>query len=133
VDTPACPTAPGNSDGDRRTRPRAPERIIGSMEPGPESLSGLSEDLREAILRAVAALKAAGAREVYLFGSAAQGKLRDNSDIDLAVVGLPPQVFFWAMGEACDALGSQIDLVDLDQDTTFVRYLKEHEGLRRVG
>jgi predicted nucleotidyltransferase len=103
------------------------------MGSSPEVLEGLSEELRQAIQRAAAALKAAGAREVYLFGSVAKGRLREGSDIDLAVAGLPPRVFFRAMGEACDALGGQIDLVDLDQDTAFVRYLREHGELRRVG
>ena len=101
------------------------------MEPG---LEGLSEELRQAIERAAAALKAAGAREVYLFGSAAKGGLREASDVDLAVVGLPARVFFHAMGEAHDALGSRnLDLIDLEDDNDFVRYLREHGELVRVG
>jgi len=115
------------------TRRRAAERIISSMELGLDSLSGLREDLREAILRAAAALKAAGAREVYLFGSAAQGKLREGSDIDLAVVGLPARVFFKAMADAHTALGRRnLDLVDLEDDTPFTRYLREEGELARV-
>ena len=103
------------------------------MEPGLEGLSGLGGELREAILRAAAALKAAGAREVYLFGSAAYGKVREGSDVDLAVVGLPGRVFFKAMADAHDALGRQLDLIDLDDDSDFVRYLREHGELVRVG
>jgi hypothetical protein len=41
------------------------------MEASLTALQGLSEELRQAIQRAAAALKAAGAREVYLFGWAA--------------------------------------------------------------
>jgi len=78
-------------------------------------------------------LKAAGAREVYLFGSAAYGKVREGSDVDLAVVGLPGRVFFKAMADAHDALGRQLDLIDLDDDSDFVRYLREHGELVRVG
>ncbi|MGH9849397.1 MAG: nucleotidyltransferase family protein, partial [Blastocatellia bacterium] len=44
----------------------------------------LSDEIRQLIERAVTVLKAAGAREVYLFGSAARGRMRENSDIDLA-------------------------------------------------
>ena len=103
------------------------------MEPYLDSLSGLSEELREAICKAAAALRAAGAREVYLFGSVAQGKLREGSDIDLAVVGLPARVFFRAMAEAHAALGSRnLDLVDLEDDTPFTRYLREEGELARV-
>jgi predicted nucleotidyltransferase len=103
------------------------------MGSSPEVLEGLSEELRQGIQRAAAALKAAGAREVYLFGSVAKGRLREGSDIDLAVVGLPPRVFFRAMADAHEALGRQLDLIDLDEESDFVRYLREHGELVRVG
>ncbi len=83
--------------------------------------------------KAVAALKAAGAREVYVFGSASKGKLRPDSDVDLAVSGLPSEVFFPAMARASRALGRPIDLVDLDEDNPFTRYLKNEGELLRVG
>ncbi len=83
--------------------------------------------------KAVAALKAAGAREVYLFGSAAKGTMRENSDVDLAVSGLPPEVFFRAMAQASRALGRPLDLIDLDHDNPFTRYLKKEGELQRVG
>ena len=103
------------------------------MEPSSDPLAGRSEDLRQAIERAVVALKAAGAREVYLFGSAARGKMREGSDVDFAVSGLPPQVFFRAMAQAHRALGNRtLDLIDLDDDTPFTRYLREEGELRRV-
>ena len=85
------------------------------------------------IAKAAATLKAAGAREVYVFGSAAQGKLHEDSDVDMAVSGLPPEVFFRAMARASDALGCPLDLVDLDEDTPFTRYLKREGELRHVG
>ena len=88
--------------------------------------------LREGIQRAAAALRELGAREVYVFGSAARGTLRGGSDVDLAVSGLPPEVFFRAMGCAADALGREIDLVDLDEDDPFTRYLREEGELLRV-
>ena len=84
-------------------------------------------------VREAAALKAAGAHEVYVFGSAAKGKLRENSDVDLAVSGLPPEVFFRAMGKASRAVGRPVDLIDLDEDNPFTRYLKEEGELQRVG
>ncbi len=36
------------------------------------------------------------------------------------------------MGKASDALGRELDMIDLDEDTPFTRYLKEEGELRRV-
>lgn len=87
----------------------------------------------EAITRASRILREQGATEVYLFGSAATGRLRDGSDIDLAIAGLPPERFFRAMGLAADVLDRPLSLVDLDEDTPFTRYLRADGGLQRVG
>lgn len=92
----------------------------------------MDDELREAVGRAAAVLREFGARAVYVFGSAASGRMRRGSDVDLAVSGLPPQVFFRAMGLAHDALGRELDLVDLDEDTPFTRYLREEGELQRV-
>lgn len=88
---------------------------------------------REAIARAARALREQGATEVYLFGSAVTGRLREGSDIDLAVAGLPPERFFRAMGLAADVLDRPLSLVDLDEDTPFTRYLRAEGGLQLVG
>jgi len=93
----------------------------------------MSDEMRRLIERAVLALKAAGAREVYLFGSAARGQMREDSDVDLAVSGLPPELFYRAGAEAEDALGRTLDLIDLDEVTPFTQYLKEESELLRVG
>jgi predicted nucleotidyltransferase len=98
-----------------------------------EGEDGMDVELGALIEKAAAALKAAGAREVYVFGSARTGKLRPHSDVDMAVSGLPPEVFFRAMAAAHDALGRPLDLVDLDDDNDFTRYLKEEGELQRVG
>ena len=92
----------------------------------------MTDELRKRVAQAAQALKAAGAREVYLFGSAANGSLREGSDIDLAVTGLPPEVFFEAMGMVGDILRCPLDLIDLDEDNPFTRYLKEEEELVRI-
>jgi len=59
--------------------------------------------------------------------------MREDSDIDLAVSGLPPAKFFQAMGEAGDILQRRFDLVDLDEVNPFTRYLQEEGELQRVG
>jgi len=93
----------------------------------------MDAELAPLIEKAAAALKAVGAREVYVFGSAAKGKLREYSDVDLAVSGLPPELYFRAMGKASRALGRPVDLIDLDEDNPFTRYLKGKGELLRVG
>lgn len=93
----------------------------------------MNEGLRKLIGLAAAKLKEAGASEVYVFGSAARGDMREGSDIDLAVSGLPPEKYFYAMGTAGDVLGRPFDLVDLDEANPFTRYLKEEGELQRVG
>src|SRR6266567_2273687 len=82
----------------------------GGQRPMPEQIERLIEE-------AAAALKAAGAREVYVFGSAAKGELRENSDVDMAVSGLPPEAFFRAMAKASRALRRPLDLVDWTRTT----------------
>ena len=92
----------------------------------------MSEDLKMRIAKAAEVLKAAGAREVYVFGSAATGTMREDSDVDLAVSGLPPEKFFAAMGAAGKLLEIPFDLVDLDEDSPFTEYLKRKGKLERV-
>jgi predicted nucleotidyltransferase len=89
-------------------------------------------DLDRLIEAAAAVLKAAGADAVYLFGSAAHGTMRADSDVDLAVTGIRPSLFFRAMSQAEDILQRPLDLIDLDVDTPFTRYLKQKGQLKRV-
>jgi len=89
-------------------------------------------EFQPAIEQAAAILKAAGAEEVYLFGSTVDGPFHPDSDIDLAVTGLPPDKFFQVMGQTLLVLPRPLDLIDLDVDTPFTRYLKEKGKLQRV-
>ena len=89
-------------------------------------------ELSALILKAAETLKTFGATDVYLFGSIAKGTFREDSDIDLAVSGIPPEKFFEAMGQAEDILNREIDLVDLDEKNPFVEFLKSHGELRKI-
>ena len=84
-------------------------------------------------LRAAAALLICmGAKEVFVFGSATRNELRPESDVDIAVRGLPPGRFFAAVSKVTDALGRPVDLVDLDDLTPTVRYVLGSGELVRV-
>ena len=85
------------------------------------------------VQRAAAELKTAGAREIYVFGSAAKGTDDAASDLDLAVSGLPPSVFYRMGARVSDLTGRSVDLIDLDSNTPFTRHLRTENELVRVG
>ena len=88
--------------------------------------------MKKKIDRAAAALKEFGAKEVYVFGSAAEGRFTKYSDIDMAVIGLPPGKFFIAMSCAQKIIDRPIDLIDLDDGSSFSEYLKNEGNLLHV-
>ena len=92
----------------------------------------MTDDLAERIKKAAQVFVAAGAREVYLFGSAANGTMREDSDIDFATRGLPDEFFFRTIARAADVLQCPLDLVELSDDSAFTRYLEEEKELVRV-
>ncbi len=83
--------------------------------------------------RAVAILKAGGCSEVFLFGSLAEGRAHEHSDIDLAVRGCPTGEFFRLYGELMGELEHCVDLICLDKADPFAQFLLEHGLLLRVG
>ncbi len=71
-----------------------------------------------------------GASQVLVFGSAL---LRDNfNDIDLAVKGIKPELFFKFYGELISAVSKPIDLIDLDIENPFVELVRQ-EGVKIYG
>jgi predicted nucleotidyltransferase len=93
----------------------------------------MEEKVRHEIEVAARILKEAGATEVYVFGSAATGDMRPDSDIDLAIRGLPPRLFFPTMSKVTFAVSRPIDLVDLDDAKDFADFLTQEGELVRVG
>lgn len=93
----------------------------------------MNDTVTTSIDELVAVLKDSGAKTVYLFGSAATGTMRDGSDVDLAVSGLPPKNFFKALSAASSLLDRSVHLIDLDEVTPLTRYLIEEGELQRVG
>ncbi|MEK7274711.1 MAG: nucleotidyltransferase domain-containing protein [Candidatus Desantisbacteria bacterium] len=93
----------------------------------------MEKNLDQLIKSAAIILKHYGARNVYLFGSIVKNTTHKDSDIDMAVEGLPPEVFFKAMGEVHSILGRPLDLIDLDEQNPFTRYIKQEGELVHVG
>jgi len=96
-------------------------------------MSGMTTRERDAVAKAATLFIGLGASQVFVFGSAVKGQLRPTSDIDMAVSGLPPHVYFSAISQASDLIGRPVDLVDLDDDSGLVRYLRDSGELVRVG
>jgi predicted nucleotidyltransferase len=98
-----------------------------------QNQNSVSPETNVLIQRAVAELKTAGAQEIYVFGSAAKGTGDAASDLDLAVSGLPPSVFYRVGARVSDLIGRSVDLIDLDVHTPFTRHLRTENELIRVG
>ena len=88
--------------------------------------------LLERIREGAQLLRARGATAVYVFGSVTRGHLREDSDIDLAVTGLPPEIFFKTMAEVARIIGRPVDLVALDRDDAVARSLFASGELQHV-
>jgi predicted nucleotidyltransferase len=92
----------------------------------------MDDRMKDLLEQGAALLTAAGAREVYVFGSVAAGRIQEGSDVDLAVAGLPPERFFATMARLENLFDRSVDLVDLDDVSPFTEYLREKGALRRV-
>jgi predicted nucleotidyltransferase len=88
---------------------------------------------QEDIKNATDLLKREGCRAVYLFGSMVTGKIRDNSDIDIGVKGLPPENFFKVYSKLYMDFENEIDLVDFDCDNHFFSLLERLGEVVEVG
>jgi predicted nucleotidyltransferase len=87
---------------------------------------------RSDVEKAVKILEGAGCREIYLFGSIVSGPVTPESDIDLAVKGIPPASFFEIYGKLIGHLDHPVDLVDLESGDRFSHLLETGGHLHRV-
>jgi predicted nucleotidyltransferase len=93
----------------------------------------LPETYQKDVRRAVEILKGAGCTDIFLFGSLATGEIKDQSDIDLAIRGCPKGEFFHLLGRLLLELDYPVDLVNLDRQDAFARYLEEEGELLQIG
>jgi len=91
-----------------------------------------SKKYQKDIHRAVDILKGAGCTEIFLFGSLATGETEEKSDIDLAIRGCPKGEFFHLLGKLLLELDNPVDLVNLDTQDIFARYLEKEGELVQI-
>ncbi len=100
----------------------------------PDKLKNLPLSYQEDIKKAIEILKASGATEVFIFGSIANGTFNENSDIDIAVRGIPMNDFYKIASTLMFELENEIDLIDLDdKENRFTQMLLNVGGLLKVG
>jgi predicted nucleotidyltransferase len=95
--------------------------------------TAIPEVYKRDIRKAVEILKTAGCTDIFLFGSLAAGRTGEASDIDLAVRGCPQGEFFHLLGQLLLELEHLVDLIDLDKQDAFARYLEQEGELLQVG
>ncbi len=99
-----------------------------------EKLNNLPNSYKEDIKKAIKILKENGADEVFIFGSIANGKFNENSDIDIAVRGINEKDFYRVAGILMFELENEFDLIDLDdKENRFSQMLLKVGGLLKVG
>jgi uncharacterized protein len=69
----------------------------------------------QALPELVRLLVARGVQRVWLFGSLAWGEAHEESDIDLAVEGLPAEELWRAQGELLAAAPCEVDLTRIEE------------------
>lgn len=72
-----------------------------------------------------------GVKRILLFGSAARAD-GDANDIDLGVAGISDRLFFKFYGDMIRSLSKPVDLVDLEDGSSFSR-LVLREGIALYG
>ncbi|MBN2444939.1 MAG: nucleotidyltransferase domain-containing protein [Spirochaetales bacterium] len=95
-------------------------------------LDTLPPHFRKDVHLALKILQQAGCTEIFLFGSIIGGRINEESDIDIAIKGCPKGLFFRLYGQLIRNLAHPVDLIDLDKQKSFYRYLQEHGELVRV-
>ena len=95
-------------------------------------ISGLPEKYQIDINNAIKILSESGCKEIFLFGSLVNGNFTNKSDIDIAVNGIKANEYFKILGKLIFSLNNSVDLVDLDENSRFVKFLLKKEELIRV-
>ena len=88
---------------------------------------------RKDIETATNLLKNEGCQSIYLFGSLVTGKIRDESDIDIGIKGLPPESFFRVYAKLDNNLLNDVDLIDFDENNKLYNLLNSLGEVIEIG
>ncbi len=90
-------------------------------------------EIRSRLAAAANLLRQKGARRIWLFGSlAAGGHPHSNSDVDLAVEGLPAVGLIRTLLELEEVLGVDVDLIRLEESSESLRARIASEGEEQI-
>ena len=93
----------------------------------------IPQKYRQDIENATNLLKNEGCEAVFLFGSLVTGKIRDDSDIDIGIKGLPKGKFFAVYSRLYFDMENKIDLVDFDINSDFYSMLNSIGEVVQIG
>jgi predicted nucleotidyltransferase len=85
------------------------------------------------IKKATNLLKNEGCEAIFLFGSMVTGKIHQNSDIDIGIMGLPPKKFFKVYAYLDKELSNRVDLIDFDINKDFYLLLNSLGEVIKLG
>ncbi len=88
----------------------------------------LAAEVHTALPAMLARLRALGARRVWVFGSLSDGTFDEQSDLDLAVEGLPPERFLDARVALTELAPVAVDLIELERARAELRAIVQAEG-----
>ncbi len=78
-------------------------------------------------------LRNEGCEAIFLFGSLVTGKIRDNSDIDIGIKGLPKGKFLEVYSRIYFDMENNIDLMDFDKNPDFFSMLNSIGEVVQIG
>ena len=93
----------------------------------------IPQKYREDIENAKVLLKNEGCRDIYLFGSLVTGKIREDSDIDMGIKGIPEGKFLNLYSRLYFDFNTKIDLVDFDTNEDFYLMLNSLGEVIQIG
>ena len=96
------------------------------------AISKIPESHRQDVAHAIKLLKKFGCKEIYLFGSLVDGTGRAGSDIDIAIRGIDADKYFKILGQLMLELDHPVDLINLDRQDDFSRFLEKEGDLFHV-
>ena len=92
----------------------------------------IDETYKKDISSAIQILRSAGCEQIFLFGSVTSRETGDKSDIDLAIRGCPRGKFFHLLGRLLMELDHRVDLVNLDNQDAFSKFLEKKGDLVQI-